>query len=85
MKRTKCFNNEKDLKIMKEDNNKEKVKEDKKKNNEKYNQKIGIKNTKDLSNLDYIEKDVKGYENFYLGYCHIITGVMKNSLMNSVN
>ena len=85
MKRTKCFNNEEDLKIMKEEKNKEKVKEYKKKNNEKCNQKIEIKNTKDMSYMDYIEKNVKGYGNFYLGYCHIITGVMKNSLMNTFN
>ena len=30
------------------------------KNNEKYKQKVGIKNTKDLSYLDYIEKKIKG-------------------------
>jgi len=29
------------------------------KNNEKYKQKVGIKNTKDLSYLDYIEKKIK--------------------------
>jgi len=28
--------------------------------NEKYKQKVGIKNTKDLSYLGYIEKKIKG-------------------------
>ena len=45
---------------MKVENNKEKIKEHKNKNNEKYKQKVDIKNTKDLSYLDYIERKVKG-------------------------
>jgi len=45
---------------MKLENYKEKIKEHKNKNNEKYKQKVGIKNTKDLSYLDYIEKKIKG-------------------------
>ena len=35
------------------------------KNNEKYKQKVGIKNTKDLSYLDYIEKKNKRRRYFF--------------------
>ena len=46
MKSSKYFNDEEDLKLMKKENNKEKVKEHKNKNNEKYNQKVEIKKYK---------------------------------------